>query len=142
MAPIFSTLAGLSLSSIALASPHASPLGSRATAPCAQVAEAIAGKDVDDGPRVPAKLAYNCITSIPFNQQPALRLVDSIVPYLKWQSNTAWVAVPPQEYAQKVQPAYDLWARFKVLRDKVVAGEYKTEYEVSCFFTATALNMS
>jgi hypothetical protein len=134
MAPLFSTIAGLTLASIALCSPLTSPLDPLAvdaTTPCAKVSALTAGKKAGDRPRVPAQLAHDCITSVPFNQTTAIKLIDSIKPYFKWQSTTPWLADPPKEYAEKVQPPIDLWARLQEVRDKAVAKAYKNEYEAS-----------
>jgi hypothetical protein len=37
-------------------------------------------------PTVDAKLAYDCLTSVPLNTAAATDLVTSILPYLEWQS--------------------------------------------------------
>lgn len=58
-------------------------------------------------------------------------MVDSIRPYFKWQSNTVYLKDPPEEYAEKVQPAVDIWGGLEEIRSKVVGGEYETEFEVS-----------
>jgi hypothetical protein len=81
-------------------------------------------------PTVPAQLAYECITSVPFNQSAALALVDGVKPYFKWQSNTVFLKDPPKEYAEKVQPAVDIHAELADIRAKVVAKKYKNEFEV------------
>ena len=133
MVPL-STIASLSLVSTALCSPLHSQLNIRAdnaTTPCAQVGALTAKQKNVPRPRVPAQLAFDCITSVPFDQSAAIALVDSLTPYFKWQSTTTFLADPPQEYAQKVQPAIDLWARLKQVRDKAVAGQYANEYEAS-----------
>jgi hypothetical protein len=75
-------------------------------------------------------LAYDCLTSAPFNQSGALALVDGVVPYFKWQSNTVWLKDPPKEYAEKVQAPVDIWGKLAEIRTKVVGGKYKSEYEV------------
>jgi hypothetical protein len=106
MPRLFSTLAGLSLASIALSSPlQARNYGG---SPCAAVSAAVATQSAAV-PTVPAQLAYDCITSVPFNQSAALALVDGVKPYFKWQSNTVFLKDPPKEYAEKVQPAVDIW---------------------------------
>ncbi|RMZ68665.1 peptidase s41 family [Pyrenophora seminiperda CCB06] len=132
MVPLFNIVACLSLASIALSSPLSPNFQQRnynASTPCAQVGAAIAGKNVTQGVTVPAALAYECITSVPFNQTAALALVDGVVPYFKFQSNTVWLADPPAEYAEKVQPATNIWDGLKRIREKVVAGDYDNEYE-------------
>jgi hypothetical protein len=47
--------------------------------------------------RVPAELAYECLNSIPFNQSAAAVLLESIRPYLDWQSTTSYVKDPPEK---------------------------------------------
>jgi hypothetical protein len=47
--------------------------------------------------RVPAKLAYECLNSIPFNQSAAAALLESMRPFLEWQSTTSYVKDPPEK---------------------------------------------
>jgi hypothetical protein len=128
MPRLFSTLAGLSLASVALSS----PLQPRqyGGSPCAAVSAAVATQSSVATPTVAAQLAYDCITSVPFNQSAALALVDGVKPYFKWQSNTAWLKDPPKEYAEKVQPAVDIWGGLADIRTKVVGKKYTSEFEV------------
>jgi len=109
-----------------------SPLQSRqnASSPCAAVSASIATQSAAATPTVPAQLAYDCLTSAPFNQSAALALVDGVVPYFRWQSNTVWLKDPPEEYAEKVQPPVDIWGGLEEIRERVVGGEYGSEYEV------------
>lgn len=132
MARFLNTIAGLSLASVALSSPLTPQLHARqnASSPCAQVSASVATQTAVASPTVPAQLAYDCITSVPFNQSAALALVDGVVPYFKWQSNTVWLKDPPEEYAEKVQPGIDVWGRLEEIREKVVGGEYENEFEV------------
>jgi hypothetical protein len=129
MPRLFSTLAGLSLASVALSSPLHARQNGTGTA-CAAVSAAVASQSTVATPTVPAQLAYDCITSAPFNQSAALALVDGVVPYFKWQSNTVWLKDPPEEYAEKVQPAVDIWGGLEEIRKNVVAAKYENEYEV------------
>lgn len=46
-------------------------------------------------PTVPADLAYECLNSIPFNQSAAVALLDSIDPYLNWQTTPEYLKDPP-----------------------------------------------
>ena len=128
MPGLLNTIAGLSFASIALSS----PLQPRqyGVSPCAAVSASIATQSATATPTVPAQLAYDCITSVPFNQSAALALVDGVVPYFRWQSNTVWLKDPPAEYAEKVQPAVDIWGELEKIREKVVGGEYENEYVV------------
>jgi hypothetical protein len=52
---------------------------------------------VGPGERVPAELAYECLNSIPFNQSAAAALLESMKPYLEWQSTTSYVKDPPEK---------------------------------------------
>ncbi|KAI4723587.1 hypothetical protein E4T48_00085 [Aureobasidium sp. EXF-10727] len=100
--------------------------------PCKGVRLAMqASKDLEPPSRgtVPAKLAYECLNSIPFNQSDALTLLASMRPYLEWQSTTALLKDPPKEYAEKVQPPYDFWATFNAIEANVADGAYASEYD-------------
>lgn len=132
MARFLSTVAGLSLASVALSTPLQGQLYARqnASSPCAQVSASVATQAAAATPTVAAQLAYECITSVPFNQSAALSLVDGVVPYFKWQSNTAFLKDPPQEYAEKVQPAVDIWGELEKIRVKVTSGAYENEFQV------------
>ena len=136
-----SAAAGLSLASVALSSPFQGQLYARqnASTPCAQVSASAAAQKSQSiaTPTVAAELAYECITSVPFNQTAALALVDGVVPYFKWQSNTAFLKDPPAEYAEKVQPAVDVWGELEKIRGKVVGGEYENEFEVRNIYVHT-----
>jgi hypothetical protein len=122
--------AAASLASLAAASPIQVVARQNASSPCAQVSASVATQASAATPTVPAKLAYDCITSVPFNESAALKLLDGIVPYFRWQSNTAWLKDPPEEYAEKVQPAIDIWAGLEDIRSKAEGGEYGNEFDV------------
>ncbi|KAF2643341.1 hypothetical protein P280DRAFT_467392 [Massarina eburnea CBS 473.64] len=109
----------------------ASPLHPRhnASTPCAQVSAAVAAQSGVAVPTVAARVAYECITSVPIKKDAALKLLDSIAVYFKWQSNTAWLKDPPKQYVEKVQPAVDIWAKYDEIKSKVEAGEYANEFE-------------
>jgi len=47
---------------------------------------------------VPAEIAYECIKSVPFDSKAALDLMDSIRPYLDWQTTLQYVKDPPVEW--------------------------------------------
>jgi len=125
------SIAGLSLASVALASPFKLSPRQNATSPCAAVASAVATQPDVAVPTVSAQLAHDCLTSVPFNQSAALALVDGFVPYVRWQSTTAYLKDPPAEYVEKIQDPVDLWGDLAKIREKVVNGAYENEYEVS-----------
>jgi hypothetical protein len=129
--------AAASLASIAAASPLQPLARQYAASPCAQVSASVASQASAATPTVAAKLAYDCITSVPINQTAAVKLLDGMVPYFRWQSNTAWLKDPPAEYAEKVQPAVDIWAGLEDIKSKVEGGEYENEFDV-CLHISSA----
>nr|OQO24371.1 hypothetical protein B0A51_06442 [Rachicladosporium sp. CCFEE 5018] len=79
-------------------------------------------------PTVPASLAYECVTSIPFNSSAAVALMDSLRPYLNWQTTISYLKSPPAEYAAKVQGPYDFYANFDRIHESAKANAYPYEY--------------
>lgn len=77
-------------------------------------------------PTVAASLAYECLNSVPLHKEQAIELVDSIVPYLEWQSDAAYKANPPSGYDF---PAHDIFATLEKVRDNLVADKYENEIE-------------
>ncbi|KAK3074426.1 hypothetical protein LTR53_003157 [Teratosphaeriaceae sp. CCFEE 6253] len=71
-----------------------------------------------------------CINSVPFNQSAAVALLDSIRPYLNWQTTIEYIKDPPAEYAAKVQGIpYDFYAKYERIYSNAVSGSYANEYE-------------
>ena len=132
MPRFLNAIAGLSFASVALSSPLSLALYPRqnASSPCAQVGAAVAKHTGAGAATVPAQLAYECITSVPFHKDQALALVDGVVPYFRWQSTTVWLKDPPAEYVEKIQDPVDVWGGLQKIREKVVAGSYSNEFEV------------
>jgi hypothetical protein len=50
-------------------------------------------------PTVPAKLAQECLSSVPLAKDAALALVDAMEPYLEWQSG--------ELYSTTFEPIYE-----------------------------------
>lgn len=122
MAPVKTLVALSAVTGAALAGPMAG-------SPCASVSAAVAGAEPSSVPTVPAQLAYDCLQSVPLGKDNALELVDAIKPYFNWQSSTAYLKTPPEEYAEKIQEAVDIFAGLDEVRSKVESGEYKSEYD-------------
>jgi hypothetical protein len=120
---------GLALASIAVASPLQRNVFHNESSPCAQVSASVAAQAAVATPTVPAQLAYDCITSVPFNKSAAVELIDTITPYIRWQSNTVWLKNPPKEYAEKVQPGIDVWGGLEEIQSKAESGSYENEFE-------------
>ncbi|KAH0361296.1 hypothetical protein KCU65_g8802, partial [Aureobasidium melanogenum] len=116
--------------------PAVSPTGTTAPSapdsPCKSIRLALQpsqNSSTKPSTRVPAKLAYDCLNSIPFNQSAAAALMESMRPYLDWQSTTSYIRDPPKEYAEAVQPPYDFWATFNAIEMNVARGAYASEYD-------------
>lgn len=75
-------------------------------------------------PQVPATLAKACLDSVPIGKQEALKLVDSIKPYLEWQSDAAYKADPPADYG--FVPV-DIFGALAKVRQNIVDDKYKGE---------------
>lgn len=54
--------------------------------------------------------------------------MDSIRPYLNWQTTIQYIEDPPAEYAQKVQPPYDFTGNFERIYNTAKNGSYASEY--------------
>ncbi|CAI6335867.1 unnamed protein product [Periconia digitata] len=127
---VFSRIFIASLVSVAAASPLQQPhtYKRQNASACAQVSSAVAAQQAAPTPTVPAGLAYDCITSTPFKKDAALKLLESIAPYFKWQSNTVWLKDPPAEYAEKVQGPVDIWGKLEEIKSNVESGKYTNEF--------------
>lgn len=66
------------------------------------------------------------MTSVPLNKQNALDLVDSIRPYLEWQSDAAYKASPPADYSFA---ANDIFGNLAAVRTKLTNDAYAGEYD-------------
>lgn len=61
----------------------------RAQEPCAVVSAAYASQIAalpSATPTIAASIAYDCLLSVPLGTEAAIEFVDSIEPYLEWQS--------------------------------------------------------
>lgn len=64
-------------------------VSSTAQEPCAVVSSAYASQKAAAPlatPTIAAAVAYDCLQSVPLGKEAALEFVDSIEPYLEWQS--------------------------------------------------------
>lgn len=77
---------------------------------------------------VPAGIAWDCINSVPLNGTSAKLLIDSIKPYIEWQSTLTVLKNPPAEYAEKVQPAVDIMGGLDQIIGDVDSGKFANEY--------------
>lgn len=74
---------------------------------------------------VPAGLAYDCLSSVPFKKDEALRLLDGLSAFWQWHSTVDYLVDPPEGYQM---PGTDIFARLAHIRDKAAAEKYQNEY--------------
>ncbi|CAI6329246.1 unnamed protein product [Periconia digitata] len=99
--------------------------------PCARVSEAVYS-DPDASfltAKIPAKLAFDCLQSIPVNVSSAKSLLAEMPLYLEWQSTLTVLKNPPAEYAEKVQPPIDILGGLKDIAAQLDAGQFTSEYD-------------
>ena len=105
---------------------------------CAEVSASVAAQLPKDTaaaataplPTVSAQVAWDCMQSVPLNKSAAQDLVKAVKPFLEWQSTTAFLKNPPQEYADKIQAPVDFMAMFQNVSDNLDNDVYKNEYQV------------
>ncbi len=78
---------------------------------------------------VPAKVAWDCINSVPLNATSGKLLIESIKPYIEWQSTLTVLKNPPAEYVEKVQPAVDIMGGLDQISSAIDAGKFSNEYD-------------
>ncbi|KAB8073593.1 hypothetical protein BDV29DRAFT_201751 [Aspergillus leporis] len=97
--------------------------------PCEQVSSTAAvalARSPSATPVVDGELAVACLKSVPLGKEEALQLLESILPYIKWQSDTSYLKNPPAGY---LEPAVDIWAELDKVYNNVQADAYDGEYE-------------
>ncbi|KKZ66436.1 hypothetical protein EMCG_07827 [[Emmonsia] crescens] len=137
---ILTSLSILAVASVGFGQPssNANTLEKRAAEPCKQVADEY-DKQFDKDSTGPffisAKLAHDCLVSIPINRGDALRLIDGLTSFWKWQSTIDFLKDPPPGY---LLPASDLVGELANIRSKVSKGKYNNEYEFQSELSALA----
>ncbi|KAF2427125.1 hypothetical protein EJ08DRAFT_573186, partial [Tothia fuscella] len=78
---------------------------------------------------IEAEAAWRCLQSVPLNKTAALDLIDSIKPFLQWQSTTAYIKNPPAEYADLVQKPVDVAAGIAQIEGNLINNVWQKEYD-------------
>ncbi|KAI0384399.1 hypothetical protein F5Y04DRAFT_228519 [Hypomontagnella monticulosa] len=96
------------------------------TEPCAVVSRSWAAQiSATATPIVEASIAYECLNSVPIDKDGALKFIDELIPYVEWQSDTAFKKHPPADY---FFPPTDLWATIAEVKAAIEADKYPNEY--------------
>ncbi|KAJ8071606.1 hypothetical protein OCU04_001929 [Sclerotinia nivalis] len=78
-------------------------------------------------PTVDAKLAYDCLNSVPLNTTAALEYVNGLEPYMEWQSDLEYLKDPSAEY---FYPPLDVMGKLASVKSNLeTGGVYANEYE-------------
>ena len=103
------------------------------TEPCAAVSASVASVFASEGPTatptVAAGLAYDCLNSVPLHASQAQALLDSLYPYILWQTTISYLKNPPADYVEKIQPAVDVYAELSQIGTNISSGAFKSEYD-------------
>ncbi|KAI0185517.1 hypothetical protein EV127DRAFT_348153 [Xylaria flabelliformis] len=96
------------------------------TEPCAIVSSAWAAQIAATAtPTVKATVAHDCLNSVPINKAGALRYIESMKPYIEWQSDTVFKKHPPASY---FYPPHDIWGAIEEIKANIAANKYPNEY--------------
>ncbi|KPM40566.1 hypothetical protein AK830_g5984 [Neonectria ditissima] len=96
-------------------------------AACASVSSSWAAQiETTPTPTVDAKVAHQCLNSVPLNKSAALKFIQELEPYLEWQSTLAFLKNPPIDY---FFPSHDVFAALNRVRAGLEADEYRNEYQ-------------
>lgn len=93
--------------------------------PCAKISQFFANSSLVV-PIIPAQWAYDCLNDVPLDLPSAGPWLESLRPYIRWQSTTAYLKNPPQGYQE---PALDIWGELDNLAASVQNGRFSNEYE-------------
>ncbi|CAG8972123.1 hypothetical protein HYALB_00008128 [Hymenoscyphus albidus] len=120
------------LSRISAALPQAQAKAARDTAPCVACGKIVNSPEYT----FPASLAYECLTSVPFNPAVAVRFLDYFNDTLQFQSTLSYLKNPPTSYQQ---PAVDLLKGLEDLKKGIEGGIFPNQYEFEAVLQALLL---
>lgn len=75
---------------------------------------------------MPARLAYDCLKSVPINVERASELLHSLSSYADFHTTFTYLEDPPTGYAY---PPVDIPAQMKNITEAVENGQYEKEYD-------------
>ncbi|CAG9942940.1 unnamed protein product [Clonostachys rosea f. rosea IK726] len=78
-----------------------------------------------------AETAYKCITSVPFNKDAAVKVLEISKSYFQFHSTLAYLKDPPASYQQE---SVDVMSKLDEFTTKAKNGEYKNLYEFDLDF--------
>lgn len=94
--------------------------------PCAAISKMIAAAPVGARRVVSAELGMSCLTSVPLDKEGNVKLIDELMLYTKWQSNSAYLKSPPPEYTEK---PVDIMGELANMQKQLTSGGFANEYD-------------
>lgn len=76
-------------------------------------------------PTVDARLALECLRSVPLQKSAAVKFIDELKPYMEWQSDLAFMKRPPPSFDF---PAIDVFDTLERIKDDLLADHYQDEH--------------
>lgn len=100
----------------------------RAEQPCAQVSQSLAALGPEATLRaVPAKVAYDCLMSVPVDREGDVLQIKELKAFMEWQSNLAWLK---QDIKWHHPVPVDILGGLDLISQQVGNGAYSSEFEV------------
>ncbi|KAJ9656406.1 hypothetical protein H2198_004984 [Neophaeococcomyces mojaviensis] len=117
-----------SVTATSASAPPTSTPSTTAQNPCAAISQIYAQANTSiTNIRVPAQLAYDCLNDVPLDSASAVPWLNTLKPYIEWQSTIAYLKNPPKGY---LEPAVDVWGGLQAIIDRVSNGKYANEYQL------------
>jgi hypothetical protein len=95
-------------------------------APCGRIGTVVENWGSSAPVFVPAGLAYECLTSVPFRRSAALATIDAVEKMVQFQSNLAYLKNPPDGYDN---PPVDILGGLANIRSRVSESVYSNQYD-------------
>ncbi|KAL8391774.1 hypothetical protein RB595_002110 [Gaeumannomyces hyphopodioides] len=113
-----------------LGAASAVPAPSTGGEPCGKIAptaaEYMAASPNAPNPRVPARMAWECLQTVPNKVGPAQDMIRSLKTFVNWQSTLPFLKAPPRDYGQ---PSTDIQQGLDDIADGAQNGRYKSEFD-------------
>ena len=79
-------------------------------------------------PTIPASIAWDCLQSVPLHADDAVPWLESLKPYINWQSTLAYLKDPPP--SGYLEPGVDVYGELDAMISNInaYAGEYDLEF--------------
>ncbi|KAJ5787808.1 Interphotoreceptor retinol-binding [Penicillium paradoxum] len=116
------------LTPVALAAVVGAARNVRDVEPCARVSSLVADANANQASAiVPHDLAHQCLVSMPFDSDRAVKFLDQVRKILEFQSTIDILKNPPSGYTM---PSTDILRDIETILDKAKSNSYKSQFEM------------